>query len=1115
MCEEIKSNEIILTKTITRSKPLRKKEGPNELRLEKQIIRAIQEKRKQGFKEIKKSIKDSIKDLDFEPELKHLMVEEEQQLNDDQPDLEIGDSADSEETIQIDCSIDSEFVSIADKPRLNEFLSLQVCVKGMYQKKSSLGEIISQIDLSSNIIFVDNKYEIYFTPEDLEKLLLEKKCSVCFMPLDNTIKKSTESIVIRHISDILFNKGIFTKKRIHINLIFFFSAKDITAAFGKQLMGPIYAGVEGNLRNQNRITGDFYLEHITHLTEYKYRVILKDLVRIDTGSLANICDSCGIDTTVKKSLDVYKKNMVLAIKNLPYEFLSYGIFDAEVLHRIWDIKLNSANQILKSLDVTHRFTKKTLPLSVGSVSSALFNFYQQEKVFDQEGFYRMAEATQACFEINHPDHSDVIKAVERLKKEFNTIEKLREFKLNNLSEYNKMYDLLTDRKLLTHRVNEYAGISYLGVAHPNTNIPFLALVNGGRASNERPDEYQSSCCADVDIAGAYGDVLAKTDFPIGRPTLYTSTSNQEKISLGAFLEKYEKELSGTLYNIVVSGPLKHSQDLIYSRVIHKDKIYNAVAPFFQDEVGNGKINAPFVLLRDEIRNGIIIPKSLEIIKKVSSNQELKDIYALKVETAIYYSPLDQVKSIEELIEAWLQDKGKSSFNNKTQTTEDTRSRAWFPTPLKEFIGVLVGKRRELKKELKNLIINSPEYNQAFAFQNGLKLVINSLWGDLTSVYFRNINNVVVANIVSGITRCNVWLMAKAFGIFQSITDGGFYCLNTVNFLKEGKKPSLSVMSDYYELIKHPSISQGALADQDWGKAFEEGISPKQKPFTNLDVWALEHLKNFWARYKIEINFDLEHKMQNCTPSMGYTRKSHNACIRHKDYREHFETSKLPERKFKNIHPHYNSVSFKIRGQKLNLDQKNPLDHNSPLFNLFLHILEKKDLFTYTDCYMDSRLLSISGWKLSLLKRVKEIKKTTLKIKTVGDFVEPLIEKKQTKTKALPSEKLSYDYNSCKYFRTLFPGDAFLQFHTKFSLNNDFFFISTAQQYLTRFNRRRNQKNRSFFERYLHLGIAYTYLRMKNDDLRTTLKKDPPLVKNPLPVEDPSSVGDPLSVENLE
>jgi hypothetical protein len=113
-----------------------------------------------------------------------------------------------------------------------------------------------------------------------------------------------------------------------------------------------------------------------------------------------------------------------------------------------------------------------------------------------------------------------------------------------------------------------------------------------------------------------------------------------------------------------------------------------------------------------------------------------------------------------------------------------------------------------------------------------------------------VGNTVVASCITARARLGVWMMAKALGLRQSITDGGFYLPALVCFCK-GRRPGLDTLSRGWEWrdTKNQTRWHGPLAGLSW-----DGDWPK-----DVDRLALEHVQGFWAPYGLEFPFRIEHK----------------------------------------------------------------------------------------------------------------------------------------------------------------------------------------------------------------------------------------------------------------
>jgi hypothetical protein len=109
----------------------------------------------------------------------------------------------------------------------------------------------------------------------------------------------------------------------------------------------------------------------------------------------------------------------------------------------------------------------------------------------------------------------------------------------------------------------------------------------------------------------------------------------------------------------------------------------------------------------------------------------------------------------------------------------------------------------------------------------------------TSPYF-DMNNVVCSETVTSSIRTSVWLMSRALNTYMSITDGGPYSLMNVTYFKENyRKPSMSVLSSYYEYRNNRYLTFKPLGGINWKEHFDNNVSPYEDPFTKLDSLAAE------------------------------------------------------------------------------------------------------------------------------------------------------------------------------------------------------------------------------------------------------------------------------------
>ena len=362
---------------------------------------------------------------------------------------------------------------------------------------------------------------------------------------------------------------------------------------------------------------------------------------------------------------------------------------------------------------------------------------------------------------------------------------------------NKAYELHNyDKKKMTlSQMLSHTTIS--GLAEEKGNLAANALVQGGRAKNEQPLTFKrKGVIADADFSSCYVSIQRQLVYPVGLPNTYQRPKSAKKTqyTLGEFLKKYKDDLEPRTYQIVVSGELNHLQSLVPSKdatIIKINSNYSEDSP---------KIEAPFRLFQKEVINGVITSDVLEHLKWTCSNQELSNWMKLEVVTAIWYPASKRCNSPEEWLEKtqqYIKEVGCNEevpVDNKNGTIhyEDRRSKYWLAIPIENFLKPYADERSRLKKERNKYKKGTDEYLFYDAQQTTMKLVGNTLYGVFASPYF-DIGNVVVANNITAIARCAVWGLNAAAGTFQSITDGGAYDLNNVNYWND-KPPSMNVIT---------------------------------------------------------------------------------------------------------------------------------------------------------------------------------------------------------------------------------------------------------------------------------------------------------------------------------
>lgn len=408
------------------------------------------------------------------------------------------------------------------------------------------------------------------------------------------------------------------------------------------------------------------------------------------------------------------------------------------------------------------------------------------------------------------------------------------------------------------------------------NSVFNALVTGGRCNNEMPYEFQAERTADIDLASCYGSCLNNFDYPIGKPTIYVKPPNPNitSLSLKEFLEKYESQLVPNLYKITVSGKLSFEQDLIYSKLVSETSLRNTLNKHqktFEDIFDdNAHLASDMVLLRREIIHGVITSDVLEILRKVSSSVEYNELMNLQVITAAWW-PKEQECSVDEWIEENLLHSKHIDYDDEEKCLKDNRTRKWVKMPFQKFLQSLLDQRKKLKQELKNASDEETK-NKLNAQQNSLKLMINTLYSVICSIYF-SVGNTVVADNITARARCEVWKMAKALQLRQTITDGGFYQPEKVLQIKnkQQRKPSFNIFSDPCSLVKHRNIKIVSLGEKPWKEMFQH--NPSLLVQQNIDELAKQHIDEFWAAYDFKLKMNIEHKLENFSLKTAYLNKA--------------------------------------------------------------------------------------------------------------------------------------------------------------------------------------------------------------------------------------------------
>lgn len=517
-----------------------------------------------------------------------------------------------------------------------------------------------------------------------------------------------------------------------------------------------------------------------------------------------------------KQIHLNKKDMLNELKIKPSEFITYSLYDALVLPKLLDTQVSMVNTIREQLSIKP-ITRETISFTTGRLVSNLF-----EDWIAPDNVTKLAITKLAILD---PDAKPVGKksAVEYRAKQ------LAKFKYLRDAQDSKIPSALLKMRTLTNGLNACSVKAFSGLADTNSGA-YNAVVHGGRCNNELPNQYRFENGADIDASQCYGSGMRTYLYPLGLPTIHSHAPNEKGVSFGAWLDENEHELVPGLWQVILEGKLNFEQDLLYSKVVKHTDLGKPAQ--LRDEDKN--IPSGFVLARREVVNAVITTNELNILRKACTNSEWACVKRLEVKTAVLYKASDQKCTREEWIDTVLQDEGEFRYLTNNQAT-DTRTRAWYGVSLEGFVGLLADWRSDEKKKGNKPLAES------------IKLIVNSTFGDIASRHFQ-MGNVVVANNITSKARCGVWMMAKALGLRQSITDGGPYTVESVPYFT-GAKPGLQVLA-----------SIDCWKDYNRGRAFKvlTQYNPEMS-LKELDEIALKHIKEFWMPYEIEFPFDVEHK----------------------------------------------------------------------------------------------------------------------------------------------------------------------------------------------------------------------------------------------------------------
>ena len=221
-------------------------------------------------------------------------------------------------------------------------------------------------DVTITYIVINNKYKHLVPP-------IKRDYYVVFSDF-----KSDQNVLIDSFIEVLMHydcyEKVFYKEKLSFILYVYFSAKDLTYAFGLENKQEYYIGKNPRrkLIQRRSLTGNLFFRYFDQVNANIVSVsfIIKDLFGLSSGGLSELAKTVNLEKSTK--MDGFKLNMVEGLEKDPEAFLFYAINDCILLPKIHKLLIGNYNEILRSKNITDFFTEYNMPLTVGSIVSKIW-----------------------------------------------------------------------------------------------------------------------------------------------------------------------------------------------------------------------------------------------------------------------------------------------------------------------------------------------------------------------------------------------------------------------------------------------------------------------------------------------------------------------------------------------------------------------------------------------------------------------------------------------------------------------------------------------------------------------------------------------------------------------
>jgi hypothetical protein len=574
--------------------------------------------------------------------------------------------------------------------------------------------------------------------------------------------------------------------------------------------------------------------------------------------LKTFAAALGLPMPGKTIMDPYKAEMRRGLEERPEDFLRYAVGDAQVLldvYRRFVAFVRRTQSEVLGMAAGELWDAGDIPMTCGRLVATTFERWLHGRAGGHADALRFCARKLGYLDPDADDYQLNREVRHAVLGRCRTPEALAAAAADpEGQEYLRLFS----RAKYLFTVLDGCGVRWWASRSTTETVGYNALVQGGRCHNENPFAYEAGPGLDVDIAGCYGTSLRKLTFPVGLPSVWSYLPNEPRPTLGEWLARNGKGLVPGLWTCTVSGSLPFEQDLLYSKLVKARDLRKPALP------DGGDIPADFALLRAEVKNAVLTADVLGALKAVASNTEWAALQKLEVVTAAAYLAQDRKGNVGQWCRAVLAspDEGLRARVN-AGTAADRRTRAWYGVVLEDFVGRLADERGRCKARCRSGA--DPEGQGLWGGRDTvLKLLINTLYGVLASRFF-SVGNTVVANNITARARLGVWMVAKALGLRQSITDGGIYTAGAVPY-HTGRRPGLDTLSRPWAW---PDPRHGRTYAPLEGLCWEPGAPLPEC----ADEAALAHVHRFWSSYGLGFPFSLAHKRDNAFRKAAYWAKA--------------------------------------------------------------------------------------------------------------------------------------------------------------------------------------------------------------------------------------------------